>query len=859
MAHRTLRNKHRQKGGTIENVVRVLEATPFPAPTILNEQSKYVVVTYWWGRGNQNRNLQTPCPEDVMAATKKTAMGGIVKDHENDPVAPGRPTYKNERIAFELLTKKIRQGRASSVDLMNRARLLKEMNEWVAKLFALPEEKARLDAAYAAEMTRLRATPEFVPSRPFEDMIREWEETCRAAGVNFMSVNAEFERADYQNGINAKPLFIKKALDLCAPRGVLYIDGDMWIKKYPKIFDMPDVDFMARNWNIDSRANKQYKERNHYEPYIFETSGGTMYFGNTAAARNLLDAWMTESSTRENIGKADDRILSQIFTKNSYVMKLNVVNLPIEYLWLTQNYVNYLTREDAGVSVEDAIIEHPYCLTGEERAAEQGASVSRNPDKYLEEIEEAIDYKRPTELIYEFVFFDGDEAKRNEWSTYLTYIASGVNSFTKKPWVKLVPLNERYGEFNAIADVNLAASGQAAPVPPSGTTVLPINAPVPEILMSLRSGYNVQLGDPFPSITPEDEIVGYSLATEMVNWYTDKIEVDVDNSMYFSAKSPMVIHLLSMCQTLSDINKHARTSHTFMSRIRWNLMRGGKRAKKTALSKPIAEDLPPILHQIWFGGEMPEWRRYMFDFNKQTALANGYRYRLWTNADRTEANFKSTINYQNDAIEIGKELGMNRWAQVADLARLEILYNNGGIYVDSLFEVSPAFFQAIAKAVDSGFLFIGANEDPCDPPLDCLGYDDNKYLTNSFICSVPYHPVLERLLDDERLGDVDLQSEYINRTTGPYYLRSGIVDPEADRVFLFDSGQIYQFNQQATPYKPATPNPFITDKPAEGAIKVKDGVYYIPGGLDRLQQNFIVENKGPLATYHSGLGGTWSR
>lgn len=35
----------------------------------------------------------------------------------------------------------------------------------------------------------------------------------------------------YQMAINAKPLFIKKALDLCGGRGCLYIDGDMFVNK----------------------------------------------------------------------------------------------------------------------------------------------------------------------------------------------------------------------------------------------------------------------------------------------------------------------------------------------------------------------------------------------------------------------------------------------------------------------------------------------------------------------------------------------------------------------------------------------------------------------------------------------------
>ena len=29
-------------------------------PTIVNPDSKFVVVTYWWGRGNDNQNIARP-------------------------------------------------------------------------------------------------------------------------------------------------------------------------------------------------------------------------------------------------------------------------------------------------------------------------------------------------------------------------------------------------------------------------------------------------------------------------------------------------------------------------------------------------------------------------------------------------------------------------------------------------------------------------------------------------------------------------------------------------------------------------------------------------------------------------------
>jgi len=40
-------------------------------PVILNPKSNFVVVTYWWGRGNFNKNTQRPCPEELSEMEKQ--------------------------------------------------------------------------------------------------------------------------------------------------------------------------------------------------------------------------------------------------------------------------------------------------------------------------------------------------------------------------------------------------------------------------------------------------------------------------------------------------------------------------------------------------------------------------------------------------------------------------------------------------------------------------------------------------------------------------------------------------------------------------------------------------------------------
>jgi hypothetical protein len=350
--------------------------------------------------------------------------------------------------------------------------------------------------------------------------------------------------------------------------------------------------------------------------------------------------------------------------------------------------------------------------------------------------------------------------------------------------------------------------------------------------------------------------------------YTRYIKIDTTKPMFLSGKSNTVRHLLTMCETLADINKHIRT-YTFMSRIRWNILKGGEVAapaetgeeevvQVSPLVPPTKEgiDFKRVVNQIWFGAEMPDWRKKMFDYNRAVCKKHGFKYSLWKNEDRNAENFPQTLAYQAAAIAKGTETGQSRWAQVADLARLEIVYNVGGIYADSLVEISPALLKGVVEAINSGAKFVGCNEDQCNPPLDCQNSRGEKYLSNSFFAATRANPIFQRLLSETSLDNIDMENAEVNHTTGPYFLRSGIT--AADEVFLFDSAQIYQFNQQETPYKPATPNRFLFREQVPGSIKVSDTMYFLPGGIEILQQEFVVSKAGPLATYHSGLGGTWS-
>jgi len=584
----------------MSQLVQIINNT-VKTPTIVNDTSNFVVVTYWWGRGNLNQNTARPCIafyEDLIRKVIKffiDMINTVTKDVQNKGAIPAIITnilkgYKEDKKTLpyiRLISRNATSYMNSIYEYCNIDNRLTEQEKNEKALAILeklkitnktPQDFEFKDKTYVENILFLiikyvilsneteiiqlylindeilKLQKKFVEMREqeqdynvlksqikeiqdkknsinnkikanlrvkknhdessdfsdpkyndtnifdilnmelrylnplkFEQMIDKWENACRIMNCNFLSVEyPEFaQQGGYQMAINAKPLFIKKALELCGNRGVLYIDGDMYIRKYPGIFDMKDVDFMARGWWIDPRSSWKMDESITYDPYTFETSGGTMFFSQSHESKILADKWITESAKPYNVGKADDRILSLIFNTNKFLCNMKIIQLPIEYLWLTLDYderlLELLYDYDVTRMTETIFIEHPECLTSEDTAAGAGASNDRTPKFYsfLENLDAV------SELFHEYIFFPNKEMT-TAFKSYLdymknvTYLDDGNEELVKKGFVdKLNPTNneqplyiinydDRYGNkkyvsdpevtINQVADINLSRS-----------------------------------------------------------------------------------------------------------------------------------------------------------------------------------------------------------------------------------------------------------------------------------------------------------------------------------------------------------------------------------------------------------------
>ena len=463
-------------------------------PTIINPSSKFVVVTYWWGSNNLNKNMQRPCPEDVI-----------------DP---------NDKLVNKPVT--------------------------------------------------------------YDVMIETWENKCIKANCNYMAIEyPEFaQKGQYQNAINFKPQFVLDAMDACYPRGVLYIDGDMTINRYPHIFDIDNVDYMAYGWSTDGRVNEQTVGGFCFDPYVLEISGGTMFFANTVQAKKLAKMWT--SAVYKNNGKADDRIMSLVFNINKMLLECNIMNLPLEYWWLSMNFDQDI--DGTNFKRGNIHIEHPHCLTSEERATTEGAHASRFPKKYDFFVSNHVQCMTKTQW-YEYIYFPN--------KTFLK-THEPMMTWYRKNDITVTKYDDKYGKYNKVANQNIKL---AKDINTKHADIIFITLDdfeigalthvldnskslIPTIIKYMDSGIDVCFVPTKESARSITHCIGTAMkyGCDLVCKNDSKstktfkkeysLEINENYPVYFSHKSQVLKHLVTMSANIKDVNNNFNACFIFVSRIR---------------------------------------------------------------------------------------------------------------------------------------------------------------------------------------------------------------------------------------------------------------------------------------------------
>lgn len=335
-----------------------------------------------------------------------------------------------------------RKNKSDATCLYDRKKkLLSDIKKLLKKKQKLSEEYKNMNI-FDVLNKKLR----YLNSITYEKMIENWIKSCKSHKCNYLVIEYPEFVSNYQLSINAKPLFIKKALEMVHDKSVVYIDGDMLLRKYPSIFDMKDIDFMARGWWIDPRSSYKMNESITYDPYTFETSGGTMFFSQSFYSKKLLDEWINE--TKKQPQKADDRILSLVFNTKKYLLDMKIIQLPVEYLWLSMSYDDRILElvydYDVTKMNSSIFIEHPECLTTEDTATNVSQSSTDRQPKFYQFLEQ-------TDPVSEQIFIDflSDEERTGlkdylEYMSEVQYINDDNPTLIKKKFISDKPENNEY-------------------------------------------------------------------------------------------------------------------------------------------------------------------------------------------------------------------------------------------------------------------------------------------------------------------------------------------------------------------------------------------------------------------------------
>ncbi len=127
------------------------------------------------------------------------------------------------------------------------------------------------------------------------------------------------------------------------------------------------------------------------------------------------------------------------------------------------------------------------------------------------------------------------------------------------------------------------------------------------------------------------------------------------------------------------------------------------------------KNIPKKIHMLWFGGTEPN----VPHLNKIKEIYNDYELRIWTEDD-------FDINNSNDFVKFA--YSNKKWAFLSDYFRMKVLFEEGGIYLDT--DMTPVEKFDIESDAD---LF--------------LGYEYRNNITMGFIASVKGHKYVKSVME----------------------------------------------------------------------------------------------------------------
>jgi len=216
-----------------------------------------------------------------------------------------------------------------------------------------------------------------------------------------------------------------------------------------------------------------------------------------------------------------------------------------------------------------------------------------------------------------------------------------------------------------------------------------------------------------------------------------------------------------------SFNESMKFSHDYVNlredKSRWQILRDRyEDIKQLEVSTPR---IPKILHQIWLGGEMPEFEKQLTRQLRET-LDKDWEYILWGDED-----IYKLKQFKN----IDAFLATPNYGQRSDILRYAILNEIGGVYMDT------------------DFILINQFNDLLDLDFFCgVAYDSTPTVFNGLIGCVPNDPIINATLNHDRPIVYDDAMRLMD-ATGPFFLERKIFEniEKSERAVVLPTSFLY--------------------------------------------------------------------
>jgi mannosyltransferase OCH1-like enzyme len=181
----------------------------------------------------------------------------------------------------------------------------------------------------------------------------------------------------------------------------------------------------------------------------------------------------------------------------------------------------------------------------------------------------------------------------------------------------------------------------------------------------------------------------------------------------------------------------------------------------------IKTNIPKIIHQVWLGGAIPDKYKRLRD----TWIEKNpdWQYKLWTDEDVDKFGLENIEQFNK----------INNLGAKSDIFRYEILYHQGGLYVDTDFECLKSFDDLLHLDFFSG-----------------TGHVNEPEVFNGLIACKPKHNLIRKIIDDIKVVSTNNFDEII-ALTGPKYFSSKLFEyiqnNPTEKIVIFPTTYFYPF------------------------------------------------------------------